>query len=236
MNERYTMIIWITPVEETLEAQTERIFLTLSELGIIDSLRPNFLTAMSKKLTKEFILNKENICDLILREQDKLFSDLGSYLSFFTSMNNDESNGIRIKTGITNPKFTNSIVINIHSSNLINDDKKLLQLIPIFKKLVKINKPFYACIVGRGNKDMYVGHYLNEKEQPKVAYWMNYWGKDIISKIDFEQVYRKGDLRKVHDIEEYEGGYFINLTKEPTDINNKEHMALQESVNFALKL
>ena len=236
MNEKYTMVIWITPVEETLEAQAERIFLTLSDVGRIDTLRPNFLTAKSKKLTKEFILSKENICDLILIEKDKLFPALGSSFSFFTSKNNDESNRIRIVTGITKPKFTNSIVIKIYSSDLINDDEKLLQLIPLFKKLVKINKPFYACIVGQGNKDMYDGNYLNEKRQPQAAYWMNYWGKDIISNIDFEQVYRNGDLRKVHDIEEYEGGYFINLTKEPTNIKNKEHMALQESINLVLKL
>ena len=236
MTNTCTMVLWINPGEECLEDQVERIFETLSEICKIDTLHPEFLTSRSKKAAKKFILTKENIQKLILKKQDKLFSDLGSTLSFFTSMNDDEANGISISTGITNTKFNNSLVIDIDSSDLINDDEKLLQLIPLFKKIVKINKPFYACITDRGNKSLYDGYINTEKKQPKAAYWMNYWGKDIVSQINFRQAYTNEELNRIYDIEEYEGGYFLNLTKEPTDFENNEHMVLQKSINSILGL
>lgn len=236
MTNTYTMILWINPIEECLEDQAERIYKTLSEIGKIDTLHPRFLTAKSKKSAKKFILSKENIYDLILKKQDNLFPDLGSIFSFFTSMDDDKINGISISTGITNAKFTNSIVINIGSSDLINDDEKLLQLIPVFRKIVKINKPFYACIADRGNMNLYDGYINKEKNQPQTAYWMNYWGKDIISQIDFKQAYANEELKNIYDIEEYEDGFFINLTKEPTDVENDEHMSLQKSINSILGL
>ena len=236
MIDNYTIIMWINPIEECLEDQAERIYKTLVEISKIETLRPQYLTAKSKKSAKEFILTKENIYELILKKQDKLFPDLGSILSFFTSMNDDEMNGIRISTGITNTKFINSIVIDINSSDLFVDDEKLLQIIPVFKKIVELNNPFYACIVDRGNESLYDGYFNNEKQKPKTVYWMNYWGKDIISRTGFEQAYKNGDLKEIHEVEEYEGGYFLNLTKESTDFENEKHMAIQESVNLMLKL
>ena len=235
MSNNFTMILWMKPVEETFENQMERVYGTLREISQIDTLYPRFLPAKTKKLAKEFILSKGNTRELVQINHDKLFPELGSRFSFFTSMNDDEMNGISISTG--NQKFTNSIVIKIKSSDFfIKGYEKLLQMVPLFIRIVKMNNPFFACIADRRNESMYEGYFNEEKQQPKAVYWMNYWGKDIVSQIGFEQAYRNEELSKVYNIEEFNGGYFINLTKEPTNFENDEHMELQKSINLMLRL
>ena len=135
MIDTYKMILWARPKEESIDNQAEQLISILMALNQIEYLKPKYQTVRRKKDAIEFDLTLENVKRLITNKRDKQFPDLGSSISFFTSLNDNESAGISISIGVSNLKFINSIVIDLNWDYKKIELKKFEELEGLFKTL-----------------------------------------------------------------------------------------------------
>ncbi|NBK96735.1 MAG: hypothetical protein EOM50_01715 [Erysipelotrichia bacterium] len=224
MIDRYKMIIWAKPKEETLEEQitnTNKILNTLKRYDLFDTL---FLPAKSKKEVKIFEISNENIKKLILQKKDKVVCNIGSELSFSTSLNEETSLNIKFSVGNSNCNLTKAIVISLPVNITSN---KLKECAGLLKDLAETYDAFYACLTSNFNLRLYDNWYDNHNKTPKTVFWINYWGKDIVKKLKVNEKM----LAKVYEYEQSDEGYYIRLQKEPFDTLNEEHVKLQKEIN-----
>lgn len=232
MIDTYTMVLWAKSNKFSVDTQSKQVFDILTLLEQIDYLKPRYQTVSRKKEAIEFDLTIENVRTLIISKLDKQFPDLGSRISFFTSLNENESAGISISVGVSNTKFVNSIVIDLNWDYKKMTLNKFDELEVLFKDLINIFKPFYGCVTSSSNSEEYDEYFDNINSKPHSIFDMNFFGKDIIKKINgYDKI-----LKKVYEYQETDGGYFIRLLKEPLDISNVDHIKLQKKINKLIRV
>lgn len=229
MIDTYTMILWAKANNNGIDTQAKQVFDILNTLSQVPYLRPKYLTAYQKKDTTEFELTLENIEKLITKKRDKQFEELGSKISFFTSLNDNESVGISISIGVSKAKFQNTVVLDLNFDYKKQSVKKFDELSEIFKKFVIIFAPFYGCITSRSNGSMFDTYYDKTNNTPTSIFDINYWGIDIINNLPISEI-----QEKVFECIEMNRGYYIRLQKEPVNISNIDHIKLQKDINCLL--
>lgn len=201
MKKCYTLAIWMNNYQEDLTEQINRVYESLLLVNNIDYLRVNYLAASSIDAAKDFILNKENIETLIIRNLNKRNNDLGSRFSFFNSKNNSTS-GVSILTGVRKEMFFNTMIININEIDYSAIDSAE-QIIHLFEELIQINKPYYACLT---SENKMIG--LDDLMKPKSVCWLNYWDKSILYNVKMNEAFsnvsvnekRNGVMVKFEDL------------------------------------
>lgn len=153
-------------------------------------LRPNYLTAKTKKDIKEFDWNYENFRSMlkkgINKEGENIFEDLGYSISFFSSLNGQNSCGFEIIAGNKNEKFYNVLIINLPLSLNLYDKKMADMIRNLFEKLIQSYKPYWGCISNKALSRKY-GKFL-EGNLPTTVHWINYWSEDIIGTIGMKKI------------------------------------------------
>lgn len=233
----YNLIMWSRNYEDTFEKQVERVYSSLLEMSKIEELVPRYLTGKSKKTAPEFELTRESVELLIEKNTDKKYAHLGTGTSigFFTSKDDSKICSISITSGNKNPILTNSINVNISSMDLSNDIVKRNHIIELFKKLVEINNPFYACIVDYKNEQLYDSFYDNDKKIPKCIFWINYFGREVVERLSQINVSIDNIKNEIYHLEQQEEGYFIRLT-ETSIFDEVKKVALQKKINKEMGL
>lgn len=229
MIDTYTMILWAKANNNGIDTQAKQVFDILNTLSQVPYLRPKYLTAYQKKDTTEFELTLENIEKLITKKRDKQFEELGSKISFFTSLNDNDSIGISISIGVSKAKFQNTVVLDLNIDYKEQSVKKFDELSEIFKKLVIVFAPFYGCITSRSNGSMFDTYYDKKNNTPTSIFDINYWGIDIINNLPISEI-----QEKVFECIEMNRGYYLRLQKEPVNISNIDHIKLQKDINCLL--
>lgn len=118
--QRHSIILW-KKAEKKDKAFDEIAKETYEVLNLFrdcpQELRPNYLTAETKKDIKEFDWNYENFRSTlkkgINKEGENIFEDLGYSISFFSSLNGQNACGFEMIAGNKNEKFHNSLIINL---------------------------------------------------------------------------------------------------------------------------
>ncbi|MEH2954822.1 hypothetical protein VV089_17830 [Candidatus Merdisoma sp. JLR.KK011] len=136
------------------------------------------LPARSKKEVEVFDISEKSIESFILCKQNKKYKNLGAQLSFFTSLDEEKSLSIDFSVGRSNGKFNNTMVISLPVNFT---SSKLIGSIGLLKDLIKKYKAFYACFTSNINLKQYDDFYDFDSQIPKVVFWVNYWGEDIIN-------------------------------------------------------
>lgn len=229
MIDRHKMIIWSQPKKEKISEQVDKVYNILCLLREYCGLL--FLPAVKKNKVNEFDIKKDNIEHLILSKQDKMFPNLGSELSFFTSLEKEKSMNIHFSVG----RYDNdSDFINTMTISLPTDftETSIIESIEMLECLIKYYSAFYACITSNFNLEMYDYDKWFDFENivPKVVFWVNYWGKDILEKVwNLNKITENSyENKKIYD------GVYIRLQKKPIDIFNTEHIYLQKKLNDML--
>lgn len=142
-------------------------------------------------------------------------------------MNDNESVGISITVGVSNPKFLNSLVINFNIDIKKQKNISFDELADVFKELINVCTPFYGCFTCKSNRNMYNGYYDDGINVPNSIFDLNFWGKKVISKLAVNEEMFSG----VYEYEKMKGGYYIRLQKDPVDTTNTQHMEFQKQVN-----
>lgn len=183
MIQRHTIILWKKAENKTFEKISGEAYKVLDLLqDYPQELRPNYLTAASKKDIREFVWNYENFSRIlkngINKEGENVFEDLGYSVSFFSSMVEENSCSILMQAGNKNEKFYNTLLIDLPLSFDLYDEKTADKIRCLFKSLVEAYKPYWGCISNKVLSRKY-GRFL-EGNMPVTLHWMNYWSEDII--------------------------------------------------------
>lgn len=227
MTDTYKLILWGKPRKCSIDCQAEQVFNIFMRLNKIVYLKPKYQTVRRKREAVEFDLTLENVENLIIDKRDNQFPDLGSLISFFTSLNDKDSAGISISIGVSDNKFVNSIVIDLNRDYKKMELNKYNELESLFKDLIVLFAPFYGCITSMRNSSMFEKYYDDINHKPSSVFDMNFWGQEVLKnlKIDNEV------LSKVYTYQKINNGLFIRLQKEPLDISNISLMEWQKDLN-----
>lgn len=193
MTQRHSIILWKKAEREDknfeeLAREAYDIFNIFHNYP--QELRPHYLTVKSLKDVKKFDWNYENFSGelkkKINREGAKVFEELGYSISFFSSMDDENSCGFRMRVGNKIDKFYNTFIINLPLSLNLYDEKTADMIGNMFEELVHVYYPFWGCISNKTLSRKYV-KYL-EGNLPTTVHWMNYWSEDIIHAIGIKKI------------------------------------------------
>lgn len=193
MVQRHSIILWRKPDKRDKnfeEISTEAYEVLNSFQDYPQELRPNYLTAKTKKDIKRFDWSYENFSNVLKKGVNKegknTFENLGYTISFFSSMDEKDSCTFQMRVGNKNEKFYNTLIINLPLSLNLYDEKVAVKIGDLFEKLVQIYIPYWGCVSNKELSRKY-GKFL-EGNLPTTIHWMNYWSKDIILAIGMEKI------------------------------------------------
>lgn len=198
MIQRHSIILW--KKAERKDKDFEEISKEAYEIlklfqGYPQKLQPKYLTAKSPKDTKEFDWNYKKFSSVlkegINREDENVFEDLGYSISFFSSMDENDSCAFQMKVGNKNDKFYNTLIINLPLSLSLYDEKIADMIRTLFEKLAQVYMPYWGCISNKALSRKY-GKYL-DGNLPTTVHWMNYWSEDIINTIGIRKIQKMVD-------------------------------------------
>lgn len=235
MLQTHTLILWADAYEADFEESLEKTYTLLKllkESGL--GLDPKYLPAMRKKDAKTFELTKTSLAELLRKGVHKegkvVFPDLGYRTHFFSSFNDNDSAGIMLGVGVSNPRFYNTCVVELPISLKIYDEHTIERLMTLFKKSIVVFDPFWGCIGNSVNSRRYGGYYGDEL--PITVHWINYFGSRL-SKFYGDKMIVSAP---VYSAEKFHKGYFIELKEKPINDDVKEDIALQQQANKYFKL
>lgn len=181
---------------------------------------PNFLPAKRKSDSRIFELTKRNVKTLLIKnvnkEGGKIFADLGSCISFFSSKKEENSCRISIHIGSSNINCKDTVIISLPYSNFSGFSYKKEEFENLFYDMVKAFDPFYAFVSNSLNNNLSDLYWQND--MPAYVHWFNYYSNSIIQKIGNKQI------EKIKNIKKVENGCFFKIQNEPIDVNNKLHL------------
>ena len=198
MIQRHSIILWKKAEKkdksfEEIAKETYEVLNLLQDCP--QELRPNYLTAETKKDIRKFDWNYESFSSTLKKRANKedeiIFEDIGYTISFFSSMNAEDSCSIDIEAGNKNDKFYNTLIINLPLSLNLYDEKTAHMIRNLFGKLVLSYMPYWGCISNKALSRKY-GKFL-EGSLPTTVHWMNYWSGDIIQAIGMEKIQQVAD-------------------------------------------
>lgn len=198
MIQRHSIILW----KKAEKSDKDFVNIAKETYGVLKlfqeyplELRPNYLTAKTKKDIKRFDWNFENFSSLlkkgINKEGGNVFEDLGYSISFFSSLDEQDSSGFEIWAGNKNEKFYNVLIMNLPLSLNLYDKKVADMIKGLFEKLVQSYMPYWGCISNKILSRKY-GKFL-EDNLPTALHWVQYWSEDIIKKIGRERIQALAD-------------------------------------------
>jgi len=145
MIQRHSIILWKKAEKkdkdfEEIAKETYEVLKLFQECP--QELRPNYLTAKTKNDIKEFDWNYENFRSMlkkgINKEGENIFEDLGYSISFFSSLNGQNSCGFEIIAGNKNEKFYNVLIVNLPLSLNLYEKKRQIWLRAYLKNLYRL--------------------------------------------------------------------------------------------------
>lgn len=208
MIQAHTLILWRKPERQTksfeiIAKETYELFSIFKDFP--QELKPNYLTCRSKKRAREFEWSLQNFTKTLQRgvnkERGKEFVDLGYSISFFSSMQEDESCGFELLVGTQDERFFDVLIIRFPETLNVYDEKTAQQIRGLFKILVQKFRPFWGCISNSAIFNEF-GCFWTENT-PATVHWINYWSKDIIEAIGATRI--KNTLEKYSEVK-FDGG------------------------------
>ena len=237
MIQRHSMILWKKAEREdkSFEEISKEAYEVLSLFqDCPQELRPNYLTAKTKKDIKEFDWNYENFSNMlkkgINKEGETSFEDLGYSISFFSSINEEDSATFLMTVGNKFEKLYNTLIIGLPLSLNFFDKKTSEMISNLFRRLVQSYMPFWGCISNKALSRKY-GKYL-EGNLPTTVHWINYWSEDIIHTIGMEKIQKS--IEENQEISFKNG--ILSIKEMALDVEKEDDVRLHAEIHNQLFL
>ena len=193
MIQRHSIILWRKAEKEdkSFEEISKEAYEVLDLFQYCSQeLRPNYLTAKTKKDIRKFDWNYENFSEQLKKgvnkEDEVVFKELGYSISFFSSMDEKNACAFSLTAGNKYEKINNVLIVDLPLSYNLYEKETADIISDLFGKLVQVYKPFWGCISNRALSRKY-GKFL-EGNLPTTVHWINYWSEDIIGTIGMEKI------------------------------------------------
>ena len=231
MIQKYSIILWRKAEleEKSFDEIAKETYDTLCILQEYNEiLRPNYLTVKKKSNVSKFEWNYEMFSEVlnngVITVGKNKMNSLGYSLSFFSSLNENESCGISLRVGNKDSRFVNSFIIELPISLDFNDNNNSYMIDELFCKLVNSFGPFWGCV---SNNKFQIGDlgYMNGSN-PLYVHWLNYWSGEVVSTISskFFDI-----IKNVSDISFQDG--ILLLRDSAFDCRNENDTAYFQEIN-----
>lgn len=231
MIQTYSIILWRKPEREetSFEEIANRIYDTLCVLQKYDEIfRPNYLTVKEKsnasRIDWSYKIFYEKLQNQVMKIGKKEIPELGYSLSFFSSLNDEESCGISFRVGNKDNRFVNSLVINLPNSIEYSEEKNSSMLKTLFCELVNSFEPYWGCVSSNKFK-MDNLKYLSGNT-PLYLNWLNYWSNEVESAVG-EEFFEK--IKNMKDVLYKDG--ILQISKRALDYRNDKDMEYFKNIN-----
>ncbi len=163
------------------------------------------------------------------KESNRVFYELGSSLSFFSSFDDGKSCGISIRISrCIKTDIYNTFVIKLPYEHFSGMEGRKGDFEKLFKDLVCAFNPFFGFVANNQNQQIAECYWQNDK--PTFLHWMNYFNNDTMHKIGMDK------LIFLSGYEKMQNGYFYKLQDCAIDINNSLHLLRQRKITDLLEL
>lgn len=235
MTQSHSIVLWKNAESEDkpfdeIAAET---FALLSELKKYPkNFQPNFLPGNTRKDVRPFDWDIEHFRLLLEKGMNKeggtVFRDLGYGIQFFSSLEEEESCGIMVFAGATNPDFINSLTLELpFGLSLFNaENAKLVR--NMFESLAHAYRPFFGCVSNRTLTRRYGA--LLRKGRPAVIHWLNYWSTEIVGNVGLTKIQR---LTEEYQNVRYSGN-ILSIKDIALNCESEEDMELQKTIQEKL--
>lgn len=235
MIQRHSIIFWRKAEKEdkSFEDISKEVYEVLNIFqSFPQELRPNYLTAKTKKDIKEFEWNYNNFSEHlekgINKEGEVVYKDLGYSISFFSSMDGQNSCAFSITAGNKCKKAYNTLIVDLPLSFNLYDKQTAGNICDLFEKLVCTYKPFWGCISNKALSRKY-GKFL-EGSLPTTVHWMNYWSEEITRTVGMERIQR---LVGTNSIFSFKNG-ILSIKETALDVENEDDISFHEKLHKQL--
>lgn len=193
MIQRHSIILWKKAEKpdksfEEISNEAYRVLDLFQDMPC--ELRPNYLTAYTKKGIKEFDWNFENFTNIlragISKEGKKTFESLGYSISFFSSFDEEKSCDFSLIAGNKSEKTHNALIIDLPLAFNLYDKANAELIISLFRKLVRLYIPYWGCVSNNVLARKY-GKFL-EGSRPTTVHWMNYWPEEVVRAVGIDRI------------------------------------------------
>ena len=232
----HKMIFWGKPKKESFKEISQRAYQVIQLLDSFgEDLKPKYFTAFKKSEAEQYDGTYNTLYSHLKRgvnrEGNVVYEDLGYSISFFSSMDNKRSAGIRMTLGVSHKSFVNTLIIKLPQAMDVYSKHVANNLTNLFKELIGAFNPFWGCIVNDLNVERYEGD-LYKNHLPSTVHWLNFFGEDTVNKIGLDKI-KQAPFQEVVEVG---SGYFLKLKEYPIDDFSSEDVALQAEVNRFLGL
>ncbi|MCL6592247.1 MAG: hypothetical protein K6U80_20160 [Firmicutes bacterium] len=232
----HTMILWAKAREMEFEEVVDQAYQLLSYLREFGpELAPNYETVWKKSDAKLLKGTYEELKEIIAKEvkkaeKDDISKGLGYTLGFFSSLNDEESAGISLRIGVSDPKFVNSFIVDFPLNLSLYELFIAEKVYVLFKKCILCFEPYFGFVANNKNSDRYEKFWHNDR--PTTTHWLNFFGEDLV-KLFGEQKIKNAPAEL---IEKVGNGYLIRLKKLPIDDESEFDLQLQRRLNSYFRL
>lgn len=188
VNQTWTVILWRKPEEQDkpFEIIAQEAYDTLNVLQEYpQDIRPNYLSATKKSLTRQIEWEKNVFFELLRKNVSKRgkeeFAELGYTVQFFSSLRDDESCGILLSAGIKDYRFVNSFCLELPYNMDVSEHDNSKMISELFCDLVSQFHPFWGVVTNNKLKVGDSGYYIQNK--PTYLSWMNYFSEETLANI-----------------------------------------------------
>lgn len=229
MMQLHSIVLWKKAENREFDEIAKEAYKSLENLQYFPScLRPNYLTSDRKTDVKEFSFDYQHFKKVLKENMIGSTDNLGYAVSFFSSMDELQSCSIRMKVGIKNKQFSNSLVMSLPCTMDLGEKQNFEMITDLFKHLVRDFQPFWGAVVNKNLAKRY-DRFLQDGF-PVAIFGMNYWGEDIVTEIDEKKI--KEFVNSNPSATYYNG--ILSLKDGPIDIYNELDMSLQHSAEEIL--
>lgn len=231
MIQKFTIILWrkAEQEEKSFDEIAREAYETLCILQKYDEIfRPNYLTVKKKSDASKFEWNYGSFLDALQNGVMKIgknkLTELGYSISFFSSLNENESCGISLRVGNKDAKFVNSLIMGLPICLDYRENVNSCMLKKLFCELTNCFRPYWGCV---SNNKFQIGElgYMRGNN-PLYIHWLNYWSKDVVSTVSskfFE------DIKNISEISFMDG--VLQLGENAFDCRNGKDKIYFEEIN-----
>lgn len=193
MLQRHSIILWkkSEKMDKSFEEISNEAYKVLDLFQDMPrELRPNYLTANTKKDIKEFDWNFENFSNIlragISKEGKNIFESLGYSISFFSSFDEEKTCAFSLIAGNKSKKTHNALIIDLPLVFNLYDKANAELIVSLFRELVRLYIPYWGCVSNKVLARKY-GKFL-EGSRPTTVHWMNYWSEEVVRAVGIDRI------------------------------------------------
>lgn len=230
MIQTYTMVFWLNNKHRGADEISQIIYDLFGCLNCFDHrILPRYRTARSKRAAQEVETSIQHLRNMISADITRLKSPDNVYsISFFSSMDEDDSLGLTCAFGNLPTQSCNAIIMQLpisYETFFPQTD----QIYLLFQRLTDMLRPYYSFV--KNNKDPLAVPLWNvQTNKPSSVHWINYYSMKTAEDIGMKC------FKRIPQAEFTPDGIYLRIFDKPFDVENIAQLKSRSDISKKLGL